>query len=116
MGGITLPFVKFDLRALDQPKRSPDQSSQVPGTAGPNPEASLYTPDVTTSALCSDQRKTILLQMACGVVQNPQKPRNFIELRLLLDSGIPYGLGQEAPQIRTSCGTVNVAVNCHLWI
>ena len=61
--------------------------SSVPDGTRLNPDAPLYTPDVTTSTLWSDQGKTILLQMAHGVVQNPQNPWKFIEFRLLMDSG-----------------------------
>ena len=61
--------------------------SSEPDTARLNPDATSYTPVPTTSKLCSDQRKTVLLQTACSVVQNPQKPQNLIELRLLFDSG-----------------------------
>ena len=63
------------------------QSSASTTTTGLNPNAPSYNPPTTTSTLCSDQRKTILLQTARGVIQNPQKPQNLIEVRLLLDSG-----------------------------
>ena len=56
-------------------------------TTGLNPDAPSYTPPATTSALCSDQQKTVLLQTARSVIQNPQRPRNLVEVRLLLDSG-----------------------------
>ena len=56
-----------------------------PSSAGLNPDATVYTP--TTNALCSDQRKTVLLQTARTVVCNPSNPRVSVELRLLFDSG-----------------------------
>lgn len=36
---------------------------------------------------CSDQKRTVLLQTACGVVQNPKNTQNLVELCLLLNSG-----------------------------
>ena len=56
-----------------------------PSSIGLNPDATVYTP--TTNALCSDQRKTVLLQTAHTVVCNPSNPRASVELRLLFDSG-----------------------------
>ena len=52
-----------------------------------NPEAATFSPDVTTSTLCTTQTKTILMQTARAIVYNPLKPRMTVEVRLLFDSG-----------------------------
>ena len=52
-----------------------------------NPGANPYTPPTTTTALCSGRQKSILLQTARCVLQNPKKPQKLAEIRLLLDSG-----------------------------
>ena len=51
----------------------------------PNPEVPAYTPNPTTSTLCSTERKAILLQTARTVVHNPLKPELATEVRLLFD-------------------------------
>ena len=66
------------------------RSRESPSLATPtelNPEAPAYTPDPTTSALCSTEKKAILLQTAHTVVHNPLKPKLANEVRLLFDSG-----------------------------
>ncbi len=52
-----------------------------------NPGAPPYTPTTTTATLCSGQQKSVLLQTARSVLQNPKRPRRLAEVRLLLDSG-----------------------------
>ena len=56
-----------------------------PSATGLNPDAASYTP--TTNVLCSDQRKTVLLQTARTIVCNSLNPRVSIELCVLFDSG-----------------------------
>ena len=51
-----------------------------------NPEAHSYTPMQTTNTFCSDERKTVLLQTARGVLHNPSNPQTSIEVCLLFDS------------------------------
>ena len=71
-----LPTVQSD---LTQPANVP--ISQL------NPEA---TPDVvtpTSSNVCSDNRKIVLLQTARAHVYNPSDPHRTMEVRLLLDGG-----------------------------
>ena len=49
-----------------------------------NPDAPSYVGTPTSSTLCSDNRKTVLLQTARTRVHNPSDP---LEVRLLLDGG-----------------------------
>ena len=55
--------------------------------SGLDPHTPSHSPSTTTSTLCSRQIKTVLLQTALSVVQNPSRPKKLVELRLLLDSG-----------------------------
>ena len=52
-----------------------------------DPGAPSFTPTVSTSALCPDNKKTELLQTARSVVYNPANPTVLIEVRLLFDTG-----------------------------
>ena len=52
-----------------------------------NPEAPAYSPNSTTSTLCSTEKKAILLQTARTVIHNPSKPELATEVRLLFDGG-----------------------------
>ena len=63
------------------------QTGESTNTTRLDPGAPSYTPTTTTSALCSGQQKSVLLQTARGIVQNPRKPQNLVEIRLLLDGG-----------------------------
>ena len=66
------------------------QSKESPSLATPtklDPEATAFSPSVTTNALCSTQAKTILMQTARAIVYNPLKPKVTVEVRLLFDSG-----------------------------
>ena len=73
--GILPLFAKLTPRV--QNRRESLAQPSGGSTTGLNPDAPSYTPSTTTSALCSDQRKPVLLQTA----------RNLVEVRLLLDSG-----------------------------
>ena len=66
------------------------RSKENPSLAAPtelNPEATAFTPEPTTTAVCSTQGKAILLQTARTVVYNPSKPKQTVEIRILFDSG-----------------------------
>ena len=52
-----------------------------------DPGAPSFTPTVSTSALCPDKKKAVLLQTARSVVHNPANPTVSIEVRLLFDTG-----------------------------
>ena len=81
--GTILPFVKGGTNTGRQTPSSA-QSHDQPSEAGFNPETPLYAPVTTTNALCSDTKKTVLLQTARSLVHNPTNP---IEVRLLFDGG-----------------------------
>ena len=63
------------------------QAGEAASTPRLNPSAAPYAPTTTTNTLCFGQQKSVLLQTARGIVQNPQKPQSLVEIRLLLDSG-----------------------------
>lgn len=84
-------------RDSKEPTRPPTSGSRTQGStpasqAAPsdlNPEAHPYTSTSTstTSCVCEDPRKAVLLQTARARIDNPQKPHNPIEVRILVDSG-----------------------------
>ena len=65
--------------------RTPPVSLIQPDKGTLNIGATPYLP--TTATFCADQMKSVLLQTARCVVQNPKCPQNLLELRLLMDSG-----------------------------
>ena len=59
----------------------------APVTPMLNPDAAPYESTPTTSALCANSIKTVLLQTARARVYNPSIPQTAVEMRVLLDSG-----------------------------
>ena len=51
-----------------------------------DPEAPLYTPIVATNALCSDKRRTVLLQTVRGIMYNTSNHTTSIEVGLLFNT------------------------------
>ena len=70
----------------NQPDKVPSlaQKKETP-TTPLDPAVPAFVP--TANSLCCDLKKTVLLQTAIVLVQNPARPEKFVELRLLLDSG-----------------------------
>ena len=56
-------------------------------TAPLNPEALPFAAMPTSSNLCTDGKKAVLLQTARASIYNPAQPQHSIEVRVLLDSG-----------------------------
>ena len=76
------------------PDKQPTPTVQPTGnqpTSSPtsrlNPDAPPYAGTPTSSTLCSDNRKIVLLQTARAHVHNPSDPQRTLEVRLLLDGG-----------------------------
>ena len=76
------------------PDKQPTPTVQPTGnqpTSSPtsrlNPDAPPYAGTPTSSTLCSDNRKMVLLQTARAHVHNPSDPQRTVEVRLLLDGG-----------------------------
>ena len=69
---------------------TPQQGSVATSQSTPsslNPAAPPYTSTSTTSCVCADPRKAVLLQTARAHLSNPQNPHHSIEARILMDSG-----------------------------
>ena len=75
-------------RSLEQTPSGVDQLSLAQPTSTPlNPEAPPFTTTPTSSNLCTDGMKAVLLQTARASIYNPAQPHRSIEVRALLDSG-----------------------------
>ena len=75
----------------NQPPSSGSQPSSTQSTdiatSSLNPEALPYDGTPTASNVCSDNRRTVLLQTAHAHVCNPLDPSHTREVRILLDNG-----------------------------
>ena len=78
-------------RSLEQTRLSVDQLSLAQptnvSTTPLNPEAPPFAATPTTSNLCTDGKKAVLLQTARASIYNPAQPQHSIEVWVLLDSG-----------------------------
>lgn len=75
-------------RSLERTPAAVDQLSLAqPTNASLNPEAPPFTTVPTSSNLCTNGMKAVLLQTARASVYNPAQPHRSIRVRVLLESG-----------------------------